>query len=375
MQTIQIPLLENMHGHLRQGSPLALFVPFAAKYCRHYIAMGNTKPPILSEFDADNYHDTIYGYTPAKFKKTFKALPAIKVREDTAPETVRGALNGGHKLFKFYPRAKTTHADDGIQNYMSVSLRMCYKEIAAGGGYALFHPEHPGKRWDDTECEYAFFGIFEAIYNLVPTLNMVWEHLTDTRVLPFLLDMEPRVACTVTAHHLVLRLNDVLGKNHHLCRPPAKMLRDVEILRDYVVHGKSRRIMLGLDDAPHDLVHKECAHASCGVWSMPIAPQLIMQVFDEERTMESEMCPLELEQFVSTNAHAYYRLSPTFPPYQEKERLIMLREPFLVPEAYRLETTCDHQTVVSIRIKEQLLPTDYVPFMAGKTLRWSVINR
>ena len=375
MDAIQIPLLQNMYGHLRQGALLALFVPFAAKYCRHYVAMGNTRPPILTAADADVYRDNIYGYTPAPQKKTFVAPPAIKIREDTAPEIVLEAIQRGYKLFKLYPLAKTTHADDGIQNYFCKNLRACYEIIAEHGGYALFHPEHPGKRWDDTECEYAFFGIFEAIYNLVPKLNMVWEHLTDTRVLPYLLDMQARVACTVTIHHLMLRLNDVLGKNHHLCRPPAKMLRDVEVLRDYVTHGRSERIMLGLDDAPHDLAHKECAHASCGVWTMPIAPQLIVQVFDEERVLiEQESAGIKaLEQFVARNAERYYGLSPSYPPNISKSRLVLHRQPYLVPDAYRLDTTCGCNAIIPIR--EKPLPTDFVPFMAGQTLPWSVVGK
>lgn len=249
MDRVHIPLLKNVHGHLRQGELLKLFVPFAVRYCSHYFAMGNTKPHIANADCAERYYKEINTCVSTDLdRESFRAFPVIKIREDTKPEVVREALQRGYKLFKLYPLAKTSHADDGIANYFCDNLLGCYKEIAAGEGYSLWHPEHPGKRWDDSECEYAFLGIFEAVQKLVPELNMVWEHLTDTRVLPFLFDMGERVAATVTAHHMMLRLNDVLGQNYHLCRPPAKLMRDMETLRHIVTSAKYPRIMLGFDE-------------------------------------------------------------------------------------------------------------------------------
>jgi dihydroorotase len=359
MNKVILPLFENMHGHLRQDELLKLFTPFAAQFCNHYVAMGNTRPPILTYTDARRYEAEIMAATPDECKKTFTPLVAIKVREDTSPQTVLEALIDGFHLFKFYPRAKTTHADDGIANYFTPSLIECYRVIAGSGGYALFHPEHPGARWDDTECEYAFFGIFEAIYNMVPGLNMVWEHLTDSRVLPFLLEMEDRVACTVTAHHLMLRLNDVLGKNHHLCRPPAKMKRDTETLLEHVVTGKSNKIMSGLDDAPHPVSKKHCDEAACGVWTTTTAPQLHIQIFEDAVGITPESLH-HLANFVSTNARAYYKL------HESKSNLLLTQKEEKVPYAYRLA----HGRIISIKEKELVAPSDFVPFMAGETLRW-----
>lgn len=367
MQKIKIPLLENMHGHLRQDRQLDLFVPFAARFCHHYVAMGNTKPPILTAQHATGYHFEIFSRAPKPNQSRFKPLVAIKVTEDTTVEMILEALQKGYRLFKFYPRAKTTHADDGIGNYFRPNLVEIYHLIAEYGGYALFHPEHPDAYWDDMDCELMFFGIFEAIYNLAPSLNMVWEHLTDTRVLEPLLGMEERVACTVTAHHMMIRLNDVLGQNHLLCRPPAKRGEDKKTLREFVTQGKSRRIMLGLDDAPHDRAHKECKKASCGVWTMPVAPHIIVQIFDEENALFSPGI-IALQRFVALNARDYYKL-----PEQDGSACIKLaRKPYRVPFAYRLGA--ESASIIPVGTELGVLPTDFVPFMAGEELPWSVVD-
>ncbi|MDE1966674.1 MAG: hypothetical protein KGI45_01200, partial [Patescibacteria group bacterium] len=250
-----------------------------------------------------------------------------------------------------------------ITNYMIPNLRAIYELIASAGGYAMFHAEHPNKRWDDMECEYAFFGIFEQIYNLVPGLNMTWEHLSDSRVLPFLLDMDDRVACTICPHHMILRLNDVLGQNHNLCRPPAKTLLYRETLRDAVTSGKSNRILLGLDDAPWKRSDKEGAHGHCGCWTMPAAPQRIVQIFDEDRRLESAQDMTALNSYVAWNAAAYYKL------HQTDQVIELVRKPYTIPFAYRL--TKDDE-VVEVTDASDQRPDDYVPSMAGATLNWSV---
>jgi dihydroorotase len=362
-----------MHGHLRQDRTLKLTVPIAAQYCQFYAAMGNTKPPILNLDDAIAYEREISAETPEEHRKDFLPFVVVKVREDSKVSDIIACISRGYRFFKFYPFARTTHADDGIKNYMSPRLREIYEAIASRNAHSLWHCEHPLKRYDDMECEYAFLGIFEQIYNLVPSLMMCWEHLSDARVLPFLLDMEDRVACTVTVHHQVLRLNDVLGRNHNLCRPPAKTLLDMETLRDAVTSGRRKegrvafKIMLGLDDAPWDRDHKECGEASCGDYTMPAAVQRIVQIFDEDKRLfgpDGEASPA-YRRYIVENAAAYYHLAPT-----NGVPIVLRREPYQIPFAYRLFG--DDNSVCAIRSADDQLPTDFVPFMAGAMLDWTV---
>lgn len=376
MTTFESRRLFNMHGHLRQGRTLALTVPIAAQYCQYYGAMGNTKPPILTLQDALTYTDQIEAEVPAEHEHSFTPLVVVKVREDSDPEAIRHLIRNKFRFFKFYPFARTTHADDGIVNYMTRNLREIYEIIAIGDGtanksYALLHCEHPLKRFDDMECEYAFFGIFEQIYNLVPGLHMTWEHLSDARVLPFLEDMEDRVACTVTVHHQIHRLNDVLGNNHNLCRPPAKTLRDREILRHAVTSGKRApgkkgKIMLGLDDAPWDREHKECAHASCGDWTMPAAVQRIVQIFEEDgRLLGPDGKASEAyNRYIVDNAAAFYGLECKY-----TQPIVLRRDPYHIPYAYRFG---EGNKIVAVTDKNDREPTDFVPNMAGEKLDWTV---
>ena len=356
MNAVTIPKPINGHGHLRQGELFEYLVRMAMYLFSHYFGMGNTKPPILLAEDAQGYKDRGHEIRDQENpEQEFEMHPVIKLREDTTPEMVRDAIQQGFRFFKLYPKSKTTHADDGISNYMHPNLRGCYEVIATEktldrkSAHTLWHNEHPRKSWDDSECEYAALGAFEQIYNLVPGLKMTWCHLSDTRVVPTLMDMEDRVAFELAIHYAFLRENDTHGQNHHVCRPPAKLERDRMEIRRLMVSGHPK-VISGLDDAPHPIGQKECADAMCGVWTLPVALPLIMQVFEEEGRLRGPdgRASEQLLSFTSENACRFYGLRPP------KTTLTLIEQEWVVPSKYQLGSTT------------------IVPFMAGKTLKWWV---
>lgn len=357
MDRMTIPKPINGHGHVRQGDLFTHLVRLASHFFSHYFGMGNTKPPILTADDASRYKKRAITCVDGKgdtAEQEFELHPVIKLREDTNYEMVRNAIQQGFRFFKLYPKSKTTHADDGISNYMHPNLRECYEVIAmektpdGRSAHTLWHCEHPRTVWDDSECEYAALGIFEQVYSLVPGLNMTWCHLSDTRVVPTLLDMEDRVAFELAVHYAFLRENDTHGKNHNVCRPPAKLERDRMEIRRLMVSGHPK-IISGLDDAPWPVGEKECAEAKCGVWTLPVALPLIMQVFEEEGMLETDGgASQQLINFTSANARAFYELG------HPQTEITLAKSDWVVPAYYQLG---------SERV---------VPFMAGKTLHWWV---
>lgn len=360
MHRITIPRINNMHGHLRQDGLLRFLVPFAARQCGYYVPMGNTQPPIRTGKAALKYADQIAIATPAADKDRFKPIPTIKIREDTTPEIIREAARVGIKMGKLYPCARTTHADDGIKNYM----RLCsvFEAMQECGMIAAFHPEHPNLIWDDAECEYAFWGIFESIYWLFSGLKMIWEHLSDTRVLPALLEMSNRVALTVTLHHMLVRDVEVNADSHNKCRPQAKRSSDREALRRIATSGNPKAI-LGLDDAPWDEEHKDCTRACNGCWTMPNATELLFHIFDEERIIcgpgdtPNDKGIQNLIAFSSRNGARFYGL-PELPG-----TITLEREPCTVSYGHDSDTSYNAPA-----------STAYVPFFAGKTLNWRVVS-
>ncbi len=355
MDSITIPKATNGHGHPRQDELFEYLIRIMMHIFHHYLGMGNTKPPLLNADDATRYQRHGHNVRDAKNPDAeFELHSVIKLREDTLPATVREAIGRGFRFFKLYPKSKTTHADDGISNYMHPNLRGCYEVIATEKSpdgkkaHSLWHNEHPRKLWDDSECEYAALGAFEQVYNLVPGLNMTWCHLSDTRVVPTLMDMEDRVVFELAVHYGYLRENDTHGKNHYVSRPPAKLLRDMQEIRRLMVSGHPKTIN-GLDDAIWPKGFKECADGMCGIWNLIEALPRIIQIFEEEGALGPEGTPkyTNLVNFLSGNALRHYELSPP------KSTLTLVRQPHQVPNEYTLGSTVA------------------VPFGAGKPSLWS----
>lgn len=355
MNRITIPRINNMHGHLRQDGLLPFLVPFAARQCGYYVPMGNTKPPILTGKAALEYVEQIAAATPAEGKDCFKPIPTIKIREDTTSVMIDEAAICGVRMGKLYPYARTTHADDGIKNYLR--LYSVFEAMQKCGMIAAFHPEHPDLIWDDAECEYVFWGIFESIYWLFPGLKMIWEHLSDTRVLPALLDMSDRAAFTITLHHMLIRDVEVNADSHNKCRPQAKRSIDRDTLRRVATSGHPKAI-LGLDDAPWDEEHKSCARACNGCWTMPNATELLFHIFDEEGILchpdgsINEDGLRRLAAFSSRNGARFYDLP------ELQGAMTLEREPSIVSRGYYNGPSS----------------TDYVPFFAGKSINWRVVS-
>ena len=106
--------------------------------------------------------------------------------------------------------------------------------------------------------------------------------------------------------------------------------------------GGSSRVFLGTDSAPHEQHAKESACGCAGIYNAPHALEAYLQVFEEEGALD------RFEAFASLNGPRFYGL-----PVNESTVTLVKREQ-AVPETIPAAAT------------------QVVPFMAGRTIGWSL---
>jgi dihydroorotase len=166
------------------------------------------------------------------------------------------------------------------------------------------------------------------------------EHIT-TKESVEALDKFENLYATITLHHLIITLDDVAGgmlKPHLFCKPIAKRPEDRSALLKVALEAHPK-VMFGSDSAPHPKHAKESCGCAAGVFTAPIALQVLAELF------ENENAPLEnLQAFISGNAQKIYGVSPL-------------------------------NKTVTLEKKEFTVPSDYngvVPMYADETLAYSI---
>jgi dihydroorotase len=237
---------------------------------------------------------------------------------------------------KLYPAGVTTRSESGVSDFAMIDETLSYMEELQIP--LLVHGETNGFVMDR---EREFIDIYRRLAENFPKLHIVMEHITTAEAVEFI-ERFANVSATVTLHHLMITLDDVIGNLMEpdlFCKPIAKTPRDLECLRDAVFSGHTR-IMFGSDSAPHPRHKKECCGCAAGIFSAPVALPMLAQLFEEVDRLEL------LQDFVSTVARNRYGLQPL------EKTITLERRPWTVPEF------CD----------------GLVPFGAGRKLRWSLIG-
>ena len=88
-------------------------------------------------------------------------------------------------------------------------------------------------------AEPAFLPHLRALHARFPRLRIVLEHATTRAAVECVKALGDTVACTITAHHLALTVDDWAGQPWHFCKPVAKYPDDRAALRDVVREGSS----------------------------------------------------------------------------------------------------------------------------------------
>jgi len=327
--TLETPL--DMHLHLREGDMLSVTVPCSAEHFSGAVIMPNLVDPVTSVEYLRNYRRAIAFYCTETSFETYMTLFFTNYTQEQLKEAREHIIG-----IKLYPAGVTTQSENGVADFSAVEQTLSYMEEL--GIPLLVHGETNGFVLDR---EKEFLSVYEHFAKTFPDLHIVMEHITTADSVE-LLDKYENLSATVTLHHLMITLDDVIGglMNPHLfCKPIAKTPRDREALRDAVFSGH-KRIMFGSDSAPHPVDKKECCGCAAGVFTAPIALPLLAQVFEHADRLDL------LQGFISTIAVDRYGLKP--PP----KTVTLNRQPFRVPSSY----------------------DKVVPFFADTDIEWSVVD-
>jgi dihydroorotase len=320
---------DDFHVHLRQDDALADYARQTASQFRRALVMPNTLPPISSVAGLTAYREWILRAAPS-----FEPLMSFKVTEELTEQGVQELAGAGAVAGKLYPRGVTTHAEDGVRDVQALYPALATMERE--GLVLCIHGEEPGTFILDRER--AFLPRLVELAERFPTLRIVFEHASTKEAVACVAELPPTVAATITVHHLLLTLDDLLGTGivpHHFCKPVVQTPADRAALRHAAFSG-SAKFFFGSDSAPHPRKNKECAHGAAGVYSAPVALPALCELFVAEADLAT------LEAFTSRHGADFYGL-----PHNEGT-VALAEDPWQVPSEV----------------------DGAVPLLAGRTLRY-----
>ena len=298
--TIRRP--DDWHVHLRDGAMLRAVLPFTAGQFARGIIMPNLVPPVTTVDAAAAYRDRILAARPAG--SDFEPLMTCYLTDTTSPDEIeKGYSERVWVAAKLYPAGATTNAHHGVTDIKG--LRPVLERMERIGMPVLIHGEATDPAVDVFDREAVIME--QSLLPLLrdhPGLKVVIEHVTTRETVEIVRAHAPRVAGTVTPHHLVINRTSIFqgGLRPHLyCLPVAKREHHRLALREAVTSGDSC-FFIGTDTAPHLASAKEAACGCAGVFVGATALQTYVQVFDEEGALD------RLETFASFNGANFYGL-------------------------------------------------------------------
>ena len=303
---ITLRRLDDMHCHFRIGSLLKEVLPFTAQYAGRGIAMPNTRPrAIITGNDIVWYRDEIMrALDEMPHRHRFEPLMTVEIRDSTIPQMIAEAHRVGAVAGKVYPLGVTTNSDEGLRDFDSEKISDTFRAMQDVGMLLLIHGELDRERTLVTKREEVFLPTLLKLAERFPNLKIVLEHVSTRVAVESVRQLGENVAATITAHHLCLTLNDVIGygiQPHHGCMPMPKDFDDRDALIAAATSGDPK-FFLGSDTAPHPREKKECAKGACGVYTAPVLPQVLAEVFEKAGCLD------RLEDFTSRFGAEFYGL-------------------------------------------------------------------
>lgn len=293
---------DDWHVHLRDGAVLEQVAHYTARQYGRAIIMPNLEPPVITAQMAYAYRERILLAT--RGYPDFQPLMTAYLSDVTGVDDLQaGYREGVFTAAKLYPVNATTNAAAGITD-----IRKIYPVLEAMqqiGMPLLVHGEVVSEEVDIFDREAVFIETtMTYLLKDMPELRVVFEHITTSNAVDFVMGSGENVAATITLHHLQINRSDMLegGIRPHLyCLPVAKRERHRRALRKAAVSGSSK-FFLGTDTAPHLVGEKESACGCAGIFSAPHSLEGYVQVFDEEDALDN------FEAFASLNGAAFYRM-------------------------------------------------------------------
>lgn len=342
MKQITLTQADDWHLHLRDGAAMVDAVAHTARQFARAIVMPNLKPPVTTTAQALAYRQRIIDALPAGSR--FEPLMTLYLTDNTDPDEIRRARDSGHiHAAKLYPAGATTNSDSGVTRIEA--LYPALETMAEIGMPLLVHGEVTRSEIDIFDREQVFIDeVLKPLHTALPELKIVLEHITTEQAVNFVSQAGPRVAATITAHHLLYNRNDLLvgGIRPHLyCLPVLKRNRHQTALIAAATSGNPK-FFLGTDSAPHARHDKETACGCAGCYTAHAALELYATVFDQADALD------RLEGFASHFGPDFYGLP------RNQQQVTLTQAEWTVPANYPF----GDNTVI--------------PLQAGETLQWQM---
>ncbi len=307
----------DMHLHLRDEEMLENIATCSAESFSGAIIMPNLVPPVSSKEEVLAYKKRI---VKAIGDETFTPYMTLFFKPSYDKAFLRSVKDEVTAL-KLYPAGITTNSEGGVSGFDVEELRPALEAMSELNIPLCVHGETNGFVMD-REAE--FVSIYEKLAKAFPKLKIIMEHIT-TKASVDALERFENLYATITVHHLLITLDDVAGgmlKPHLFCKPIAKRPEDREALL-HVALKAHPKVMFGSDSAPHPKHTKEACGCAAGVFTAPIALQLLTQLFETHGASVEN-----LQAFVSRTAQKIYGIIPP------KKKVILEKKAFKVPSEY-----------------------------------------
>ena len=302
MRTLTIIRPDDWHLHLRDGEHLRAVLPDTARRFARAIVMPNLKPPVTTTRLALEYRDRVLGALPAGAR--FEPLMTLYLTDGTPPLEIYAARASGKvHAVKYYPAGATTHSDAGVTD-----IARCGRVLEAmekHGMPLLVHGEVTDPAVDVFDKEKVFVErVLTPLAARHPGLRIVLEHITTREAVEFVTAAPPRIAATITVHHLLLSRGALFAggiRPHLYCLPVLKREAHRQALEKAATSG-SPKFFLGTDSAPHARHTKETDCGCAGIYTAHAAIELYAEAFAAAGALD------KLEGFASRHGAQFYQL-------------------------------------------------------------------
>ncbi|VVT13995.1 dihydro-orotase [Sphingomonas sp. EC-HK361] len=343
-QRLTIRRPDDWHVHLRDGAMLDAVAHYTARQFARAIVMPNLSPPVTTIAAAQAYRARILAALPQG--TDFTPLMTCYLTDDAdAAEIVRGFEAGVFTACKLYPANATTNSAHGVTDIANICGVL--EAMQRAGMPLLIHGEVTDREVDIFDREAVF--IDRTLSKLVrdfPALKIVLEHITTAEAADFVATGPATVAATITPQHIHINRNAIFDggiRPHAYCLPVAKRERHRLAVRKAATSG-SPKFFLGTDSAPHAIDRKEAACGCAGIFNAPHALESYIAAFDADGALD------RFEAFASLNGPRFYGLP--------------------VNDA----TITLERTSQQVPANLATGATTLVPFHAGETLAWRLID-
>ena len=294
----------DMHLHLREGKMLKDVLPYTINQFAAAVVMPNLVPPVDNRERLESYKNEILQNC-----ENFTPLMNIFMREYSEDEL----LDLADEIFaiKLYPAGITTNSEGGVK-----SIEKIYPVLEIMQELNIPLSVHGETNGFVLDREREFAAVYEKLARDFPNLKIIMEHISTYNLVE-LVDKYDNLYATITLHHLLLTLDDLIGSNlnpHNFCKPVVKTPKDRDALQKIVRSGH-KKVMFGSDSAPHSIKNK--LKGAAGVFSAPVILPALAEFFEGDNEA--------FQKFISSNAIENFNLQIP------KKEVILIEEEYIAP--------------------------------------------